>query len=1177
MVELYIDGHKADLTTTVSVPMNYELEKLENPTIIKNNFSKTISLQATPNNNRIFGYYYELGKVHNGTGFNAIKRIPFELYRDSDLIETGYLQLNNIKHKDNTYTYEITLYGGLGDFLYSLAYDEEGNDKTLADLNYGWGENDEGFQFKMCAETVKYSWDFLSYGVDDELLGGTVTFVPSYNGLYEDFDNNKVLVNTNGQTALPSSFTADNKTYKTINGYGMVEMKNELNEWEIRDLRCYKQRPALRVKEFIKAICRPENNGGYEVELDEKWFFHRDNSYYENTWITLPLLNPDSEKWPTTPTEINASGPTNISFTMTANTKTANITLSGSNGTLIDEFGGNSNIDVICDFSMSTIASSSADKLILSRGGENPHWKGIGVWMEATVNGTVVGISDCMVFTKAMTKKVKEKRKGDRRKKWYSYFVMPNISHFDACSQFPKTNFIYYDGEFIKQNGNTYVFEGTPYYDGTFWGNAGNTFRIQLNDIPNYEGLEFTIKTDVWYNYDSYDTTTAINPWGQTDYIKIPSSWLYDYSGNFITPTSVSVSNIVFPKAEIRINEKNPTLQNVNITKHQLLKNKITPASLLLSYTKLFGLYFVKDAKKKHIKILTKNSFFENAEIIDIDDKVDYSNDVKIEPLMFDKKWYSLKCPALETTLMKDYKADYYEAEYGQKRINTNYNFNTDTKDLYSDNQYQNVITILDSSKYYKNMFYKNKTSEYVPTFSIDGFTYKLWENADIDSVGDKEYKRKDLMTTTEDPIPFGTLVGQDYFSKICCYDKEDDKKNLNDLSVSLVFYNYDQYVKDIEGHNVWYTISDDLPIMNTVNEGTPMYLWSNSEYNADGEQICYRTNTLPQFTRYDLQGGNVYKSLDFGVPYETYINGTYSEGATLYNRFWQRFYNDQFSENTRKVSAYVYFNDIELGNHSLSNFYYFNNCYWLLNKIIDYDIANPQKKVKCEFIKVNSISNYTEGQTLEAVWFEFQPEIDAMDDWDVLTDYYLTYGSEIICRFKPQGGIQTLEVDIGGLTKEEVNERLNLKEEENGYYTLTISDIRGDVGLYISGFWRIESTINYSVNTTPPTAASSKTIQLAVGPNKEIVWANPVDDSDVMDIEMWDSNEMYYRIIPNAYGTSNRLSFSATITLYFTDGTSVKTTSSQTTDSWTRLPQFEYWKTVDSIHIQVTKMSMLS
>ena len=54
MIELYIDGKKADLTTVISVAMNYELEKLQNPTIIKNNFSKTIQLQATPTNNKIF-------------------------------------------------------------------------------------------------------------------------------------------------------------------------------------------------------------------------------------------------------------------------------------------------------------------------------------------------------------------------------------------------------------------------------------------------------------------------------------------------------------------------------------------------------------------------------------------------------------------------------------------------------------------------------------------------------------------------------------------------------------------------------------------------------------------------------------------------------------------------------------------------------------------------------------------------------------------------------------------------------------------------------------------------------------------------------------------------------------------------------------------------------------------
>lgn len=1144
MVELYIDGHKADLTTTVSVPMNYELEKLENPTIIKNNFSKTISLQATPNNNRIFGFYYEMDKVHNGTGFNAIKRIPFELYRDSDLIETGYLQLNNIKHKNNTYTYEITLYGGLGDFLYSLAYDDEGNEKTLADLIYGVGENDEDFKFQINAETVNECWDGMVYGYDS-FLGNTISFIPSYNGLYEDFDNDKVLINTNGQTTFSTSFTADGKTYSTINGYGMAELNKELTEWEIRDLRCYKQRPALRVKEFIKAICNPENNGGYEVELDGKYFFHRDNSYYENTWIALPLLNPDSEDFPLS--EEKETPIIDDSFSINVNGQTVSDTNVNFEYDLAVKYGGNSTVNVSVDFSLLAKAAAGYGNLILSgvetiNRKQQPLWGGIGVWLEALVDGKLVGISDCIVFTKGLY----HPDKG---------YVVPKVSDFSGnWNGNPKTNFAYVDGSFLEETSGNYLFYG----DG-----MRNTFRLELNDIMNIPNLVIKIRSKRWYKTSQ-------------KYVFPNCFWTTSFSN--VAITNLSATGII-GDALVKRGVNRKTLQDVYISKHQLLKNKITPASLLLSYTKLFGLYFVKDAKKKKVKILTKNAFFGNAEIINIDNKVDYSSEVKIEPLMFDKKWYNLKCPPLDTTKMKDYKADYYEAEYGQKRINTNYNFNTNTEDLYKENQYQNVITLLDSSKYYKTVFSKNNTSEVAPTFSLDGCKYKLWQSSNVENSADKELKKADIMSITKEPVSFGPLVGQDYFSKICCFDVDDDQKSLNDLSVSLVFYNYDKYPTDNNGNTIWYTVSNDLPIMDTINEGTPMYLWTNSEYDTNNKRICYRRSMLPQFTRYDLQGGNVYKSLDFGVPYETYITENYSEGATLYNRFWQKFYTDQFSENTRKVSAYVMFDDIELGNHSLSNFYYFNNCYWLLNKIIDYDIANPHKKVKCEFIKVNALTNYTDGQDLNMPFYEFQPEFDAIDDWNYTItggEPYLTFGSEIVGTFRSDYGIKALNIDIGDLSREEVDKRVKLVNDGN-LYTLTITDIRGDVGLYISGFREIQSTINYSVNTTAPTAASSKTIQLAVGPDKKIVWANPVDDSDVMDIEMWDSNELYYRITPNAYGSSNRLSFTSTITIHFTDGTSSTMAGTTTTDSWNKLPQFDYWKTVDSIHIQVTKMSMLS
>ena len=238
MIELYIDGMMADLTTDVSVLMNYELEKLQNPTIIKNNFSKTIQLQATPTNNKIFSFFYELDKIHTENSFCANKRVPFQLFRDSDLIESGYLQLNNIKYTKNTYCYEVTLYGGLGDFFYNLSYDAEGNDLSLADLNYGLGENDEYFEFKMNANFVSQCWYNSSAPAGHQLEGGVLSFIPSYNGLYEDFSNDKVLINTKDNTLFPTSFTANSKTYTTIDGYGMAELNNEMTEWQMRDLRC---------------------------------------------------------------------------------------------------------------------------------------------------------------------------------------------------------------------------------------------------------------------------------------------------------------------------------------------------------------------------------------------------------------------------------------------------------------------------------------------------------------------------------------------------------------------------------------------------------------------------------------------------------------------------------------------------------------------------------------------------------------------------------------------------------------------------------------------------------------------------------------------------------------------------------------------------------------------------
>lgn len=1162
MVELYIDGHKADLTTNISVSMNYELEKLENPTIVKNSFSKTISLQATPNNNKIFGFYYELDKVHNGTGFNAIKRIPFELYRDSDLIETGYLQLNNIKYKGNTYTYEITLYGGLGDFFYSLAYDEEGNEKTLADLNYGYGENDEGFEFRMNADSVIEAWDNIEETELETPLGETINFIPSYNGLYEDFDNDKVLINTKGQNIFPKSFSGDNKTYSTINGYAIAELEEEMTEWQIRDLRCYKQRPALRLKKFIEAICKPENNGGYEVELDKRLFFNEDNKYYQDAWIALPLMNQDSEEWPKTSQTITTNPINDLNCPKGGyygvENAISNITFTTESQSILNTAGGNSTININCDFSLKITADSEYEKLWLSAYDHiksnqtvkpiKPVFSCFGVWLEAYVDNKLIGISNCAILGKSIQN------------------MYLSIGEYVTTNSYvPNTSFIYYNGDLIRRGDKTYIYEGCLRSgDVDMNTTLSNTFRLTLNNVPNFQNLQLKLKCNRWWNENGYNITD-----NKEDI----------YSIHPVTPTNISFSNIITPDCTVNLNSNEKTLQDVILTKGKLLKNKVTPASLLLSYTKLFGLYFFKDILKKKISIMTRNTYFKNAEIIDIDNKIDYSNEVKIEPLMFNKKWYTLKCPALETTKMKKFQSNYLGSEYGQKRINTNYNFNTDEEDIYSDNQYQNVITMLDSSKYYKNFYNKGtREDEYVvaPTFGIYGCKYKLWYNANVEDAGEKDLGTYDILSKEKAPVQFGTLVGQDVFPKICCFNEDNNKQSLNDLNVSLVFYNEEVYTSDSELRPVYYTISNDLPMMYSLNDGTPLYLWSTSEKDEDGNKICHRRYVLPQFTRYDIEFGNIANSFDFGVPYETYITANYPEDATLYNKFWQRFYQDHFNENTRKVTAYVKFDDVMLGNHSLSNFYYFNNCYWLLNKIVDYDIANPAKKVKCEFIKVNNTNNYTNGQILVKPFYVIDTQLENLEDYTIIEND-LTFGGTYKVRFKTKYGIQYLELTMKNTTKEEREKKLSVVNEGNGYYTVTVSDIVGNTYIFIAGYYEKTISINYGLKAgvTIPASVSSKELQITGGDKNTIVWENVIDDSDTMDITIPKYSNLYYRLIPNAYGSANRLRFGLSITKYYTDGTTESFTSSISTDSWSSL-NINTNKVLQSIQLSVYDATVL-
>lgn len=135
-VRLYIGDQLVDLPEGVSLPITYTTEDFKNPTIVKNSFSKTVSLPNTETNNKIFNHFYRVDRYQNDKAFNPSQRVNFKLFCNSELYEAGYIQLNSVTGVGEDKKYNITMYGGLGDFFYGLKYNEDGTTKTLADLQF---------------------------------------------------------------------------------------------------------------------------------------------------------------------------------------------------------------------------------------------------------------------------------------------------------------------------------------------------------------------------------------------------------------------------------------------------------------------------------------------------------------------------------------------------------------------------------------------------------------------------------------------------------------------------------------------------------------------------------------------------------------------------------------------------------------------------------------------------------------------------------------------------------------------------------------------------------------------------------------------------------------------------------------------------------------------------------
>lgn len=883
--------------------MNYTQEELTNPTIIRNSFSKTVTIEGTPTNNRIMGCFHDMTRITDmedgkyvGAYFNPSRKLDFILYRNGEAVERGYAKLDSVRKTGKHIQYNISLFGGLGQFIYGLAYDDDGNELKLSDLKL-----DTNIDISVDKYTVNRAWKHLT-DPDPNVIKSTfdtINFAPCYNGIPDDFGADKVAINTR---SLPTAFGISEASgeYETVDGWLLGELQGEKTEWEMKDFRSYQQRPVIRVKKIIEACCDPDNNGGYDVELDED-FFNSDNPYYEDTWMTLPLL-----------TELEEIG---LEEEVTTSADTT--------GKFI--FNGLDEGDIF-NVSVPYYVTSNANVVIQSNGYGSTLETGaytfdrdtplIAANMAIYTQLVIYDASGKAVGGSAINSMYSKTTRANNFTYAPAYNAPVNVINgrfYSAGSDYDYKYRFFDDNDIGSYTGGplpvyTLSVEGMEYTDGMYMKLITKTATVDNGTVKGYAGSLF------WYEgYDAY----AVDP-------KLSYNW-YD-------------ANILKTKKGWRINKKS------------ILNTDYSPADFLISYIKTFNLHLSNDELEKKVYIRTRGKHF-TGERYDLNEYVDRGQDVAVYPLTFDAKWYDMQNEIEEGLLSSDYE-DKNGIPYGIKRIDTNYNFDNSRKDLLEGNVFKTAIMQRGMNRYYVDIYHPQYTNQPMPSFFLDGCQTILFNDN-----GDTTNGTYVTPKTSAHSVNWWSQKYYDLFPKPSFVD---EKNGPIDGANVLLFFNGKKELRDSENKIIYFHLTDDIPQFETLNENEPCWIYTVSNYDEAGNTIAYTVYELPQFSRYITnENGWITHSWDFGTP-KTLYDPEYriDDSSNIYDRYWKDYIQDRYDKDTRVVECNVRLIENVLGDW-LRKFYYFDGSYWVMNRIIDYD-ASSNATTKVELVKVKDLSDYT-------------------------------------------------------------------------------------------------------------------------------------------------------------------------------------------------------------------------
>ena len=960
-VRIYLENYQIDTDDDSIIAMTMCYSYLEDPTTVAGDYSKTIKIPGTVNNNKIFGQIWKLdrtvlfGNSNTAVYFNPSKKTEAKIYIGPELFKVGYVQLNNINKDKDVVSYEITFYSELCNVLHNLL------DSSLCNLNLPVN----GLQHTINASSIDNINNsnfhplrvYMKYGL-------------TIDGIYENFRPEYWL--TKSSLGINAVSPIDNNGTK----YDTAMIKQAYSP---------KVRPMVFVSTILNQI-RDDYNKDSSTKLvyDDNYFFNSANPYCVNSVMSCKTYDTDNSS------SINVSLSANNfngSFGPTGGRVLLQLNATGENSTgLIDD---NGNLDLSA---VSTSTDLKFECMIRVAGNlDNTQWQSATSSYADNYEGRRFTSSNTKASIKIVL--VDASTGNDAlvlyptNTPWYSTEVP--LYYVYSPDTYPSVNREIVSPVIYERDANTASFELA--FRNSFITEVKSEYRYNSStgqstyvNVPQYDKIFANLDTKGTIDLDGINESdlTPDELWtyvsdddhiGVSDYFPFvfSSSSAISLTGKYKVYVELSPSGNVLQcatKGNINSNiaitswqiygrcgnagniarngnpdylyrntqnfqaflasthHKCPVVStsgnncsltgNSAITSGSIVSFKdmvdsdITQGDFLINFSKIFGLVYDTDSinSDNTIKVKTRSSYHRNYKILDWTDKIDYSKSFKQTPLTFNTKYLSLSYNPMDSYYEKKYLKSYDDA-YGIQKIDTGYDFNDNTTQLINNQLFKQTV-----------------------------------------------------MVKGEAMLNGGPVAA--YF------DKTNNERSPIDAQYSLLFWNQDS---SLNNYTPTIAVFDDVPEMHDTSIGgdvDPCWLDITKFSNFKNVKL-HAPSTLRsiEVQQTDNKLTQVF-SWDLGYPQSNYAKWstlTYPSSATIYSNYWKSYIADLYDVNTRILKCNVYLSTTEMLKFSFKDFVKIGDTLWHPNKIIDY---NPLSKntVQVELIKVNDITAYTESQTK---WYE--------------------------------------------------------------------------------------------------------------------------------------------------------------------------------------------------------------